>query len=87
MAAGVGTATMDAVYINNVMTLLYDQQQVLKELARVLKPGGLLVLETVFADRKRDEDVVEQARRLGEQHPGGPYARGESDVAFRRGLR
>lgn len=65
MAAGVGTATMDAVYINNVMTLLYDQQQVLKELARVLKPGGLLVLETVFADRKRDEDVVEQARRLG----------------------
>ena len=65
MAAGVGTATMDAVYINNVMTLLYDQQQVLKELARVLKPGGLLVLETVFADRKRDEDVIEQARRLG----------------------
>ena len=65
MAAGVGTATMDAVYINNVMTLLCDQLQVLKELARVLKPGGLLVLETVFADRKRDEDVVEQARRLG----------------------
>ena len=65
MAAGVGTATMDAVYINNVMTLLCDQLQVLKEIARVLKPGGLLVLETVFADRKRDEDVIEQARRLG----------------------
>ena len=47
------------------MTLLCDQLQVLKEIARVLKPGGLLVLETVFADRKRDEDVIEQARRLG----------------------
>lgn len=65
MAAGIGTATMDIVYVNNVVTLFYDQQRALKEFGRVLKPGGLLVLETVFADRTRDEGVVAQARRLG----------------------
>ena len=65
ISCGIGSNTLDAVYVNNVMTLLYDQALVLKELGRVLKPGGLLVMETVFADRERDEDVVERARSLG----------------------
>ena len=65
IACGVGSGTMDAVYVNNVMTLLYDQALVVKELGRVLKPGGLLVMETIFADRERDEDVVERARAIG----------------------
>ena len=65
IAAGIGTGTMDAVYVNNVMTLLYDQAQALREFGRVLKPGGLLILETIFADRPRNEQVVEQARAIG----------------------
>lgn len=63
--AGIGDGTMEVVYINNVMTLLYDQERALQEFARVLKPGGLLILETIFADRPRDEKVVEAARHIG----------------------
>lgn len=65
ISAGFGTATMDVVYVNNVMTLLYDQEQALREFGRVLKRGGLLIMETIFADRPRNEDVVAQARALG----------------------
>ncbi|MDO4501967.1 MAG: methyltransferase domain-containing protein [Coriobacteriia bacterium] len=63
--AGIGTETQDVVYINNVMTLLYDQPQALREFHRVLKPGGLLIMETTFADRERDPKVVEGAREIG----------------------
>lgn len=65
IAAGIGTATLDAVYVNNVMTLFYDQGRALAEFGRVLKPGGLLIMETVFADRARDEAVVAAAREMG----------------------
>ncbi len=65
MAAGLGTATMDVVYVNNVMTLFASQEQALAEFARVLKPGGLLIMETVFADRVRDDAVIEKARAIG----------------------
>ena len=65
IGAGIGSGTMDVVYVNNVMTLLCDQAQALREFSRVLRPGGLLILETVFADRPRDEAVVEAARAMG----------------------
>ena len=65
IAAGIGTGTLDAVYVNNVMTLFYDQERALAEFGRVLRPGGLLTMETVFADRARSEAVVEAARELG----------------------
>lgn len=65
MSAGLGTATMDVVYVNNVMTLFYDQEAALREFARVLKPGGLLIMETVFADRERPESTINEARSIG----------------------
>lgn len=65
MTAGLGSSTMDVVYVNNVMTLFASQEQALAEFARVLKPGGLLIMETVFADRERNEAVIEEARAIG----------------------
>lgn len=65
ISAGIGTGTLDVVYVNNVMTLFYDQAQAIREFSRVLRPGGLLIMETVFADRERDEAVVEAARNIG----------------------
>ncbi|MCI9130018.1 MAG: methyltransferase domain-containing protein [Eggerthellaceae bacterium] len=65
MTAGIGTSTMDVVYVNNVMTLFADQQQALNEFSRVLRPGGLLIMETVFADRERNEAIIQEAREIG----------------------
>ena len=65
IGAGVGSSTFDAVYVNNVITLFYDQEQAIREFGRVLKPGGLLILETIFADRPRTDSVVDEARSIG----------------------
>lgn len=65
ISAGIGSNTMDVVYVNSVITLFYDQAQAIREFSRVLKPGGLLILETIFADRDRDSAVVEAAREMG----------------------
>ena len=63
--AGIGDSSVDMVYINNVMTLVYDEEACLREFRRVLKPGGMLVCETIFASAERDESVVEKARSIG----------------------
>ena len=65
MQAGIGESTVDVVYINNVMTLLYDQGKALEEFCRVLKPGGLLICETIVSDVTRDDAVVQKARGIG----------------------
>ena len=65
IGAGVGSSVFDAVYVNNVITLFYDQEQAIREFGRVLKPGGLLILETIFADRPRTDSVVDEARSIG----------------------
>lgn len=70
-SAGFGPEEFDVVYINNVMTLLFDQKRALTEFARVLKPGGLLICETVCSDKRRVEAVVEAARSLGNSVQAG----------------
>ena len=71
LAGGIGSSTVDVVYINNVMTLLCDQQAALAEFYRVLKPGGTLICETIFSDKERDGAVVEAARRIGNSVQAG----------------
>lgn len=65
IAAGIGSSTMDVVYVNNAINLFFDQAATLKEMARVLRDGGLLVLETVFASNERDEEFISAAKELG----------------------
>lgn len=76
-AAGVEDASMDVAYVNSVVTLFCDPAVALAEIGRVLRPGGLLILETVLADRPRDEDVIRAARELGNSVQA---ARPEADV-------
>ena len=71
MQAGIGDSSVDVVYINNVMTLVYDQAKALEEFNRVLKPGGLLICETIFSDIERDLDVVAKARAIGNSVQAG----------------
>ena len=71
IAAGIGDNSVDAVYINNIMTLLYDQKKALSEFFRVLRPGGLLICETVFSDKERDELTCEAACELGNSIQAG----------------
>ena len=71
MAAGIGDNSVDAVYINNIMTLVYNTHQALAEFYRVLKPGGLLICETVFSDKERDEQTYMAARELGNSIQAG----------------
>ena len=71
LAGGIGNCSVDVVYINNVMTLLCDQQTALCEFFRVLKPGGTLICETILSDKKRDDAVVEAARKIGNSVQAG----------------
>lgn len=71
LAGGIGNCAVDVVYINNVMTLLCDQRAALAEFFRVLKPGGILICETIFSDKERDEAVVEAARKIGNSVQAG----------------
>ncbi len=65
IGAGIGSQTFDAVYVNNVVTLFYSQEAALREFARVLKPGGLLIMETVFASEPHTDEFRNEARDLG----------------------
>ncbi len=65
LAAGIGDTTYDVIYINNVVTLVYDMDKMLSEFARVLRPGGLLIFETTVADREVSAEVIEAAREMG----------------------
>lgn len=65
LAAGIGDCSVDAIYVNNMVNLVLDIDRVLREFNRVLKPGGLLICETVFAEGDRPRNVREQAREMG----------------------
>ncbi len=65
IGAGIGTGVFDYVYMNNALSLYYAPEVALAEAARVLRSGGTLILDTVFADTERPYEVIEQARDLG----------------------
>ena len=76
MEAGIGDNSVDMVYINNVMTLLYDQEKGAQ--------GVLPRAQAGRAARVRDHLLGQGARRRGgaqgarhrQQHPGRPHEGG-----------
>ena len=71
-AAGVGEAEFDAAFVNCSMNLFYDIPQAFAQINRCLKPGGLLIVDGVFADGPRDERVVQRARALDNSVQAAP---------------
>lgn len=71
-ACGIQDESVDLVYINSVINLVFDPAATLAECARVLKPQGRLVLEAVTADCARDVAVVKAAIGLGNSVQSAP---------------
>jgi SAM-dependent methyltransferase len=72
-------ATFDAVYLVTVLGEVPDQDAALRELRRVLKPGGRLVVGEIFGDPHwvAPGSLGERAGRAGfelERRVGGPLA-------------
>ena len=72
-ACGIEAESLDVVYINSVLSLFFDPAEALKQVARLLKPAGLLVCQTVLATRPRNEDVVAEARMIGNAVQSAPF--------------
>ena len=64
-AAGLKDSSFDLVFANSSVNVDYCPEAVLGEVFRVLRPGGVLVFDGVVAEGDRDENVVAQARALG----------------------
>lgn len=73
LGAGVEESSCDAVFINSVVNLTFDPARVFGQIFSVLKPGGLLICETVVADAPRDNQVVLRARELGNSIQAAPF--------------
>lgn len=71
-AIGIADDTLDLVFVNSVINLAYDYGHAFSEIYRTLKPGGLLICETVLANVERDEDVVREARAIGNNVQSAP---------------
>ena len=73
LGAGVAEQSCDVVFVNSVVNLALDPKRVFQQIFRVMKPGALLICETVIADAPRDEDVVLRARALGNSIQAAPF--------------
>jgi arsenite methyltransferase len=72
-AAGIGDDSVDVVVSNCVINLAPDKGAVLREVFRVLKPGGELYFSDVFADRRIPEPLAHDPVLLGECLAGALY--------------
>ena len=73
LGAGVEENSCDVVFVNSVVNLALDPKRAFQQMFQVMKPGGLLICETVVADAPRDEDVVLRARELGNSIQAAPF--------------
>ena len=70
---GIEDNSVDVVISNCVINLSFDKQKVMKEIFRVLKPGGELFFSDVFAGRRISKDLLEDPVLVGECLAGAFY--------------
>ena len=73
LGQAIGEGQVDFVYVNCVLNLFLDPAEALRQIKNVLKPGGLLVCDTVLATRPRKASVVAEARELGNAIQAAPF--------------
>ena len=81
-------ASFDAVYLNSVLHWIEDKAQALKEIYRVLKPGGRLGLNVQDPSKPHESramlrQAIQQAG-LGERHADSHPVLGVGDEALKR---
>ena len=62
---GMTDASFDVVFANSSINVAYSPTRVLYEINRVLKPGGLLVLDSVVSEGEQDKITIQGAREIG----------------------
>ena len=72
-AVGIADASVDVVVSNCVVNLSPDKPRVLREIFRVLRPGGELYFSDVFADRRVPVELRADPVLLGECLAGALY--------------
>eukprot|EP00850_Spirogloea_muscicola_P009145 SM000050S17070 [mRNA] locus=s50:711612:714256:- [translate_table: standard] len=72
-SAGVADESVDLVISNCVVNLASSKEAVLKEVARILKPGGELYFADVFCDRRVPEHLQKDKVLYGECLSGALY--------------
>lgn len=73
--AGLEESSFDVVYTNSMLNLMRDPVEALRQVIRVLKPGGLFACRTVLSAMPRDAAVVEKAREIGNAVQAAPHRR------------
>lgn len=71
--SGIMEESVDVVYVNSILNLLYDPAETLKQIGALLKPAGILYCQTVLATTPRDKAVVEEARKMGNSIQAAPF--------------
>lgn len=72
-ASGVEPGSVNTVFLNGVLNLFFDPKAALREIARVLKPGGRVICQTALAATPRDEAVIARAREIGNVVQAAPH--------------
>lgn len=85
-AIGIEDGSLDLVFVNSVINLAYDYDQAFAEMYRALKPGGLLICETVLANAERDTRVQAGARAIGNNVQSAPSKAHFSKLVARLGF-
>ena len=62
----------DAVFINDVLNITCSPAQVLSQICTALKPGGLLICQTVVSEIPRDSSDMQAAREDGDSVRSAP---------------
>lgn len=83
----VDDASVDVVISNGVINLTPDKDQVFREVARVLRPGGRLAIADIVTDTALTEAIVSDVDLWASCIGGAPQQQDYQDAMTRAGLR